>query len=42
MKVEQIKIEFHVTPQIKRYVFVYLIQTNGGCYLIDSGVALAA
>lgn len=24
--------------EIKRYVFVYLIKTNKGCYLIDSGV----
>lgn len=39
MKVRQIKIDFNVTPQIKRYVFVYLIKTDTGCYLIDSGVA---
>lgn len=39
MKIQQIKIDFNVTPQIKRYVFVYLIQTDTGCYLIDSGVA---
>lgn len=39
MKIQQIKIDFNVTPQIKRYVFVYLIGTDTGCYLIDSGVA---
>ena len=39
MKIQQIRIEFNVTPQIRRYVFVYLIKTDTGCYLIDSGVA---
>ena len=39
MKIQQIKIEFHVTPQIKRYVYVYLLITENGSYLIDSGVA---
>lgn len=39
MRVQQIKIEFNVTPQIRRYVFVYLMETDEGCYLIDSGVA---
>ena len=39
MKIQQIKIEFHVTPQIKRYVYVYLLITENGGYLIDSGVA---
>lgn len=39
MVIQQIKIDFNVTPQIKRYVFVYLIKTDTGCYLIDSGVA---
>ena len=39
MRIQQIKIDFNVTPQIKRYVFVYLIITDTGCYLIDSGVA---
>lgn len=34
----QIKIDFHVTPEIKRYVYVYLL-TGKKCYLIDSGVA---
>ena len=39
MKIQQIRIEFNVTPQIRRYVFVYLIKTDTGCCLIDSGVA---
>lgn len=39
MKIQQIKIDFNVTPQIRRYVFVYLIKTDTGCYLIDSGVS---
>ena len=39
MVIQQIKIDFNVTPQIKRYVFVYLIKTDTGCYLLDSGVA---
>lgn len=37
-KIHQIKIDFQVTDQIKRYVFVYLI-TGKYCYLIDAGVA---
>ncbi|MDO5389731.1 MAG: MBL fold metallo-hydrolase [Eubacteriales bacterium] len=39
MNVKQIKIDFHVTPEIKRYVYVYLIETEDGCALVDSGVA---
>lgn len=38
MKIHQIRIDFNVTEQIKRYVFVYLIEAEA-CYLIDSGVA---
>lgn len=37
MKIHQIKITFHVTLQIKRYVYVYLLEGKH-CYLIDSGV----
>lgn len=37
MKIHQIKIDFQVTEQIKRYVFVYLVEAKF-CYLIDSGV----
>lgn len=37
MKIHQIRIDFCVTDQIKRYVFVYIIEGNY-CYLIDSGV----
>ena len=38
MRVHQIRIDFYVTSEIKRYVFVYLIEGKY-CYLIDSGVA---
>jgi len=37
MKIHQIKIDFNVTDQVKRYVFVYIIETKY-CYMIDSGV----
>ncbi len=37
--VHQIKIDFNVTPEIARYVYVYLIEGRTGCWLIDSGVA---
>ncbi|WP_312651613.1 MBL fold metallo-hydrolase [Aminipila sp.] len=37
MKVHQIRIDFNVTEQIKRYVLVYLLEGRH-CYLIDSGV----
>lgn len=37
MKIHQLKIDFYVTEQIKRYVFVYIVEGND-CYLIDSGV----
>lgn len=36
-KIHQIKIDFQVTEQVKRYVYVYLIESES-CYLIDSGV----
>ena len=39
MRIKQIKIYFHVTPEIERFVYVYLIETEKGCVLIDSGVA---
>ncbi|MDO4490387.1 MAG: MBL fold metallo-hydrolase [Lachnospiraceae bacterium] len=39
MIIKQIKIDFFVTPQIKRYVFVYLIDTGKTLLMIDSGVA---
>lgn len=38
IKIHQIKIDFNVTPEIKRYVYLYLI-VGRHCYLIDSGVA---
>ena len=37
MKVHQIRIDFAVTEQVKRYVFVYLIEAKS-CYMVDSGV----
>ena len=37
MKIHQIRIDFAVTEQVKRYGFVYLIEA-GSCYLVDSGV----
>lgn len=36
MKVHQKKVDFYVTEQIKRYVYVYIIEGKF-CYLIDSG-----
>ncbi|MGN0351322.1 MAG: MBL fold metallo-hydrolase [Roseburia sp.] len=39
MKVKQIKIDFQVTSEIERFVYVYLIETDKGCVMIDSGVA---
>ena len=37
MKVHQIKIDFHVTEQISRFVYVCILEANS-LYLIDSGV----
>ena len=36
--VYQLKVEFNVTPQVKRYVYVYIIGGKEGYYLIDAGV----
>lgn len=36
--VHQLRVDFQVTPEVKRYVYLYLI-VGKGCYLIDSGVA---
>lgn len=36
--IHQLRIDFQVTPQLKRFVNIYLI-TGKKCYLIDSGVA---
>lgn len=36
-KIHQIKIDFNVTAEIKRYVYVYLIEGKF-CWLVDSGV----
>ena len=38
MKIHQNRIDFNVTPQISRYVFVYIIEGEK-LYMIDSGVA---
>ena len=37
MKVHQIKIDFHVTEQVSRFVYVYILEADS-LYLIDSGV----
>ena len=39
IRVKQIKIDFHVTESIKRFAYVYLVETGVGCVLVDSGVA---
>ncbi|WP_167956759.1 MBL fold metallo-hydrolase [Anaerosporobacter faecicola] len=36
--VHQLKIEFQVTEEIKRFVYIYLIFGKKGVYLIDTGV----
>lgn len=36
--IHQIKVEFQVTEEISRYVYVYLIEGRD-CYLVDAGVA---
>lgn len=37
VQIHQIKIDFNVTEQIKRFVYVYIVEAKH-CYLIDSGV----
>ena len=37
MRVHQIKIDFHVTEQVSRFVYVYILEAESLC-LIDSGV----
>ncbi|MDO5147570.1 MAG: MBL fold metallo-hydrolase [Eubacteriales bacterium] len=37
ISIHQIKIDFNVTDQIKRFVYVYIIEAQH-CYLVDSGV----
>ena len=37
MRVHQIKIDFHVTEQVSRFVYVYILEADS-LYLIDSGV----
>lgn len=36
-KIHQLRMDFQVTPEIKRYVYVCLIEGDF-CYLVDSGV----
>lgn len=36
--VHQMRISFNVTPEISRYVHVYILEGKKGCYLIDAGV----
>lgn len=36
--VHQLRIDFNVTPQIRRYVYIYIIEGKKGYYLIDAGV----
>ncbi|MGN0384622.1 MAG: MBL fold metallo-hydrolase [Lachnospiraceae bacterium] len=36
-RIHQIKVDFNVTPKIRRYVYVYIIEAKY-CYLVDSGV----
>lgn len=36
--VYQMRIDFQVTEQVKRFVYVYLI-TGKYCYLVDAGVS---
>ena len=37
-RIHQLRIDFSVTPEVKRFVFVYLVEAQG-LYLVDSGVA---
>lgn len=37
-RVHQLRIQFNVTPEIARYVYVYIIMGKEGCYLVDTGV----
>lgn len=36
--IHQIRVDFYVTQEIKRYVYIYIIAGQQGSYLIDSGV----
>ena len=39
--VHQIRIDFNVTEDVKRYVYVYLL-TGSSCFLIDAGLQAPA
>ena len=34
----QLRVQFNITPEITRYVYVYIIEGKEGYYLIDAGV----
>lgn len=36
-RIHHIKVDFNVTSEIQRYVYVYIIEAKY-CYLVDSGV----
>ena len=38
MKIHQLKIDFNVTEQISRFVYIYILEADS-LYLIDSGVS---
>lgn len=38
MKIEQIKIDFNVTPEIKRFVYVYLFGTPALSVSLQNGI----
>ena len=37
-RVHQLRVQFNITPEITRYVYVYIITGKEGCYLVDAGV----
>lgn len=37
-RVHQLRVQFNITPEITRYVYVYIITGKKGCYLVDAGV----
>ena len=37
-RVHQLRVQFNITPEITRYVYVYIIEGKEGYYLIDAGV----
>ena len=37
-RVYQLRVQFNITPEITRYVYVYIITGKKGGYLVDAGV----